>query len=270
MKRLFLLSLCAILLLTGCLPTPEVEVVPNKGEQKAWQVEAMPYAPEEQAEEAAPAEAPAVVEQQGGPLYEILGATPTWSVENNDYGFSIVAQDCPIYLPDVSAVPVVEAARRDFTQADIDAVAAAMFPADTIWYPEVIWTKEDMAKEMQELMDEMANRDPEEDKAWHRDDKYYQDKLAMYKERYEEAPYAADVVPITLAINDCQKDYRLDKKGKLYPGVQVEARVNGEHWTLSARTSVEDPLTTYLEASRGEGISGWTISSLWTRPMGCR
>ena len=76
MKRLFLLSLCAILLLTGCLPTPEVEVVPNKGEQKAWQVEAMPYAPEEQAEEAAPAEAPAVVEQQGGPLYEILGLRP--------------------------------------------------------------------------------------------------------------------------------------------------------------------------------------------------
>ena len=252
MKRLFLLSLCAIFLLTGCLPTPEVEVVPNKGEQKAWQVEAMPYAPEEQAEEAAPAEAPAVVEQQGGPLYEILGATPTWSVANNDYGFSIVAQDCPIYLPDVSAVPVVEATRRDFTQADIDAVAAAMFPADTIWYPEVIWTKEDMAKEMQELMDEMANRDPVKDKEWHRDDKYYQDKLAMYKERYEEAPYAADVVPTTLAINDCQKDYRLDKKGKLYPGVNVETRVNGEHWTLNARTSVEDPLTTYLEASRGD------------------
>ncbi|MBQ5523516.1 MAG: hypothetical protein IIT86_12060 [Oscillospiraceae bacterium] len=108
------MSLCAILLLTGCLPTPEVEVVPNKGELKTWQVEAKPYVQEEQAEAAAPAEAPAVLEQQGGPLYEILGATPTWSVENNDYGFSIVAQDCPVYLPDVSAVPVVEASRRDF------------------------------------------------------------------------------------------------------------------------------------------------------------
>ena len=252
MKRLFLLSLCAILLLTGCLPTPEVEVVPNKGEQKAWQVEAKPYVQEEQAEAAAPAEAPAVLEQQGGPLYEILGATPTWSVENNDYGFSIVAQDCPIYLPDVSAVPVVEAARRDFTQADIDAVAAAMFPADTIWYPEVIWTKEDMAKEMQELMDEMANRDPEKDKEWHRDDKYYEDKLAMYKQRYDEAPFADEIVPITLQINDCQDDIRLNAPEKKYPGVKAEARVNGEHCTLSARTSVEDPLTTYLEASRGD------------------
>ena len=29
MKRLFLLCLCAILLLTGCLPTPEVEVIPG-------------------------------------------------------------------------------------------------------------------------------------------------------------------------------------------------------------------------------------------------
>lgn len=255
MKRLFLLCLCAILLLIGCQPTPEVEVIPNKGEAKKWQVEAKPYVPEEQSEPAAAVEAPVEIEQQGGPLYEMLGACPTWSMETEDFGFSIVAQDCPVYLPDVSAVPVVEAARRDFTQADIDAVAAAMFPADTVWYPEVIWTKEDMAKEMQELMVEMANRDPEKDKEWHRDDKYYQDKLAMYKERYEEAPYAADVVPTTLAINDCQKDYRLDKKGKLYPGVKAETRVNGEHWTLNARTSVEDPLMTYIEAIR---VPLWT------------
>ncbi len=251
MKRLIILLLCA-LLLTGCLPTPEVEVIPNKGEAKKWQVEAKPYVPEEQPEPAAAMEVPVEIEQQGGPLYEMLGACPTWSMENKDYGFSIVAQDCPIYLPDVSAVPVVEAARRDFTQADIDAVAAAMFPADTVWYPEVIWTKEDMAKEMQELMDEMANRDPEEDKKWHRNDKYYEDKLAMYKERYEKAPFADEIVPTTLEINDCQDDIRLNAPEKKYPGVQVEARVNGEHWTLSARTSVEDPLTTYLEASRGD------------------
>lgn len=252
MKRLFLLCLCAILLLTGCLPTPEVEVIPNKGEAKKWQVEAKPYVPEEQPEPAAAMEAPVEIEQQGGPLYEMLGACPTWSMENKDFGFSIVAQDCPVYLPDVSAVPVVEAARRDFTQADIDAVAAAMFPADTVWYPEVIWTKEDMAKEMQELMDEMANRDPEKDKEWHRDDKYYQDKLAIYKQRYDEAPFADEIVPIMLQINDCQDDIRLNAPEKKYPGVKAEARVNGEHWTLSARTSVEDPLTTYLEASRGD------------------
>ncbi len=249
MKRLFLLCLCAILLLTGCLPTPEVEVIPNKGEAKKWQVEAKPYVPEEQPEPAAAMEAPVEIEQQGGPLYEMLGACPTWSVENNDYSFSIVAQDCPIYLPDVSAVPVVEAARRDFTQADIDAVAAAMFPADTIWYPEVIWTKEDMAEEMQELMDEMANRDPEKDKEWHRDDKYYQDKLAMYKQRYDEAPFADEIVPTTLEISDCQN---ADETAKKYPGVKVETMVNGEHWRLSARTSAEDPKASYLEASRGD------------------
>ena len=249
MKRLFLLSLCAILLLTGCLPTPEVEVVPNKGEQKAWQVEAKPYAPEEQAEEAAPAEAPAVLEQQGGPLYEILGATPTWSVENNDYGFSIVAQDCPVYLPDVSAVPVVEASRRDFTQADIDAVAAAMFPADTVWYPQVVRTKEELAELMQETMEEAANRDPEEDKKWHRDEKYYEDKLAMYKQWYDEAPFADEIVPTTLEISDCQN---ADETAKKYPGVKVETMVNGEHWRLSARTSAEDPKASYLEASRGD------------------
>ena len=243
-----MLCLC-LLLLGGCLPTPEVEVIPNKGEQKDWQVEAKPYVPEE---ETSAEEVPAEIEQQGGSLYEILGASPTWSMENTDYGFLITAQDCPVYLPDISAVPVVEAQPRSFTQADIDAVAAAMFPADTVWYPEVLWTKEEMAAQMQELMDEMANRDPQTDKEWHRDDKYYEDKLAMYKQRYDEAPFADEIVPITLQINDCQDDIRLNAPEKKYPGVKAEARVNGEHWTLSARTSVEDPLTTYLEASRGD------------------
>lgn len=54
-------------------------------------------------------------------------------MDNNDYGFLITAQDCPVYLPDVSAVPVMEVEQRDFTQADIDAAAAAMFPANTVW-----------------------------------------------------------------------------------------------------------------------------------------
>ena len=248
MKRCVMLCLC-LLLLGGCLPTPEVEVIPNKGEQKDWQVEAKPYVPEE---ETSAEEVPAEIEQQGGSLYEILGASPTWSMENTDYGFLITAQDCPVYLPDISAVPVVEAQPRSFTQEDIDAVAAAMFPADTVWYPEVPWSKEEMAVQMQELMDEMANRDPQTDKEWHRDDKYYEDKLAMYKQRYDEAPFADEIVPITLQINDCQDDIRLNAPEKKYPGVKAEARVNGEHWTLSARTSVEDPLTTYLEASRGD------------------
>ena len=47
MKRVVMLCLC-LLLLGGCLPTPEVEVIPNKGEQKDWQVEAKPYVPEEE------------------------------------------------------------------------------------------------------------------------------------------------------------------------------------------------------------------------------
>ena len=250
MKRLFLLCLCAILMLTGCLPTPEVEIIPNKGDLKEWQVEAEPYVPEEQPATAVPAEnTPIEIEQQGGPLYEMLGACPTWSMENKDFGFSIVAQDCPVYLPDVSAVPVFEVACRDFTQAEIDGVAAAMFPADTVWYPQVVRTKEELAELMQETMEEAANRDPEEDKKWHRDEKYYEDKLAMYKQWYDEAPFADEIVPTTLEISDCQN---ADETAKKYPGVKVETMVNGEHWRLSARTSAEDPMASYLEASRGD------------------
>ncbi len=250
MKRLFRLCLCAMVLLTGCLPTPEVEIIPNKGDLKEWQVEAEPYVPEEQPATAVPAEnTPIEFEQQGGPLYEILGATPSWSMENSDYGFLITARDCPVYLPDISAVPVFEVACRDFTQAEIDGVAAAMFPADTVWYPQVVRTKEELAELMQETMEEAANRDPEEDKKWHRDEKYYEDKLAMYKQWYDEAPFADEIVPTTLEISDCQN---ADETAKKYPGVKVETMVNGEHWRLSARTSAEDPMASYLEASRGD------------------
>ena len=248
MKRLFVLLLCA-LLLTGCLPTPEVEVIPNKGDQKDWQVEAVPYVPEDKTEEQDAVSAPVVMERQGGPLYEIIGASPTWTMENNDYGFLIAAQDCPVYLPDVSAVPVFEVERRDFTQADIDVVAAAMFPADTVWYPEVLWTKEQLAEIMQQTMEAAAQGDPNEKENGH-NAKYFEDKLAMYKQRYDEAPFADEIVPISLKINDCQDDIRLNAPEKKYPGVKAEARVKGEHWTISARTSKDDPLTTYLEASR--------------------
>ena len=66
------LLLCALLLI-GCLPTPEVEVIPNKGEQKEWQVEAAPYVPKETTPTG---EVPIEIEQQGGPLYKMLGANP--------------------------------------------------------------------------------------------------------------------------------------------------------------------------------------------------
>ena len=141
MKRFFLMFAYSFLLLNlACQPTPEVEIIPNKGEQKDWQTEAVPYVPAEQPEAAATVEAPVGTEQKYSPLFELVGASPTWNMEDRTYGFLITAQDCPVVLPDISAVPVVEAKRRSFTQAEIDAVDAAMFAAETVWYPEVVLT----------------------------------------------------------------------------------------------------------------------------------
>ena len=254
MKRVFVILLCALLLLTACVPTPEVEVIPNKGDEKDWQVEAHPYIPEVMTEPATFTDTSPSYEQQTGSLYELIGASPFWTMDDTGQGFLITARDCPVYLPDVAAVPVIEAERRDFTQADIDAVAAAMFPPDTVWYPEVLWTKEELAVMMQETMEEAAKGDPNEKENGH-NAKYFEDKLAMYKQRYDEAPFADEIVPITLDINDCQDDIRLNAPEKKYPGVKAEAHVNGAHWKISARTSMDDPLTTYIEASR---------TDLWT------
>lgn len=102
---------------------------------------------------------------------------------------------------------------------------------------------------MQETMEEAAQGDPNTKENGH-DAQYFEDKLAMYKQRYDEAPFADEIMPITLEINDCQDDIRLNAPEKKFPGVKAEAQVNGEHWRISSRTTVDDPLTTYLEASR--------------------
>ena len=257
MKRFFLMFAYSFLLLNlACQPTPEVEIIPNKGEQKDWQTEAVPYVPEkqpaEQPEAAATVEASVGTERRHSPLFELVGACPTWNMEDRTYGFLITAQDCPVVLPDISAVPVVEAKRRSFTQAEIDAVAAAMFPADTVWYPEVVWTKEEVAAMMQETMEEAAKGDPNENETG-RNAKYFEDKLTMYKKAYDEALFADEIVPTSLEINPCQEDF-FTENGQKYPGVKVEARVNGEKWTMTARTAADDPLLTYIEAERGCSI----------------
>lgn len=249
MKRLFTFFLCALLLLTGCLPTPEVEIVPNKGEAKEWQTEAQPYVADAEAATPIDEDDSLEYERQEGLLYEMIGASPTWTMDNTDYGFLITARNCPVYLPDVTAVPVVEAALRSFTQADVDALAAAMFPADTVWYPEVLWTKEELEEMMREVMKEAAAGDPNAAENGH-DAKYYEDKLAMYKKRYDEAPYADEIVPTTLEITNCQDDIRFNAPDTKFPGIKVEARVDGAHWKITGRTSADDPLTTYLEATR--------------------
>ena len=246
-----ILFILMILLLAGCVPTPDVEIIPNKGDQKEWQAEARPYLPEDDP----PAETPVgdgptlEYEQQESPLYDLIDSKPLWNMDNREYGFLITARDCPVYLPDVAAVPVIEAQKRSFTQEDIDAVAEAMFPPDTVWYPEVLWTKEELAVIMQETMEEAAKGDPDAAENGH-NSKYFEDKLAMYKQRYDEAPFEADIVPITLEINPCQDDIRLNDPTKKYLGVKAETLGEGVRWKLNARTEADDPLMTYLEASR--------------------
>ncbi len=248
MKRIVILLL-SLIMLAACQPTPEHEIVVNKGEKKDWQTEAKPISDEDLPPVNEQTATIWDYEEQESPLYERLNAPKQWNTENNEYGFSIVAKDCPVYLPDIVAVPAIEAERRSFTQADIDAVAAVMFPADTVWYPEVLWTKEDVAITLQQIMEESAEADSSKQQ-------YYEDKLAMHKKRYEEAPYAADIVPITLEINPCQEDYRTESGGRLYDGVKAETRVDSAHWKLLARTDQNDPFGTFIEATR--------CAELWT------
>ena len=110
MKRLICILL--LLALLACVPTPDHEIIENKGGKKDRQVDAQPVSdtvllpvdPETAAVED--------YERQDGPLYERLNAPKLWNTENNEFGFPIVAKDCPVYLPNISAVPAEDDGSR--------------------------------------------------------------------------------------------------------------------------------------------------------------
>ncbi len=259
MKRMLIVLLLAAML-TGCVPTPEHEIVENKGDKKNWQTEAQPISDTVGMPADAPAEAKDY-EQQESPLYERLNAPKFWSTENNDYGFPIVANDCPVYLPDVQAVPVLEAEPREITQDDLDAVISVIFPMDGLkWYPRGQITKEDCARLIRSAQEDLANTEPGSS-----DYKYYEQRLREYEEcyskLYEVAPFASEIQPIEPVLGTYQYGFAVEKDkdpvANYIHGFRGETTVAGEEWSLEAYVN-EEIYGNSIYAKRGTGL--WSDS----------
>ena len=257
MKRMLVMLLLAALLF-GCVPTPEHEIVENKGDKKDWQTAAQPISDTV----GVPAEASVETkdyEQQESPLYERLGAPKFWSTENNDYGFPIKAVDCPVYLPDVQAAPILEAAPRSLTQADFDAVRSILFPIDGVkWMPTGIRTKEDCASLILGVQEELDKCEPGSSEY-----EYQKKRLEEYTETYsaiyEIALFASEVEPLepVLGTYPCGVYYSKDKgasQGYIH-GFSGQASVAGEKWELRAYVD---------EEIYGNSIYAKRDSTLWS------
>lgn len=241
MKRICI-PILLLALLCGCLPTPEHEIVENKGDKKDWQVAAQPISDTLTVH----GDAPVVCteyEQQESPLYERLHAPKLWSTENNDYGFSIKAVDCPVYLPNVQAAPILEAEPREMTQADLDAVISVIFPVDGVkWMPSGVITKEDCARLIQGVQEELDKCKPGTSEY-----NYQKQRLEEYTECYsaifEIAPFASEVEPLEPVLGTYPSgfSYSKDKAASqnYIHGFSAEASVAGEEWELRAYVDEE-------------------------------
>ena len=241
MKRIIVILLLSAMLF-GCVPTPEHEIVENKGDKKDWQTEAQPISDTVGLPDGAPAVA-AEYEQQESPLYERLGAPKFWSTENNDYGFPIVAKDCPVYLPNVQAVPVLEAEPRKVTQADLDAVISVIFPMGGIkWYPRGQITKEECVRLIHSAQEDLANAKPGTE-----DYKYYEQRLREYEEcyskLYEVSPFASEIQPLEPVLGTYQQGFSVEKDkdpvANYIHGFCGKTTVAGEEWSLEAHVNEE-------------------------------
>ena len=241
MKRILVVLLLAALL-CGCLPTPEHEIVENKGDRKDWQTEAQPVSDTVGVSAGATVEC-TDYEQQTSPLYERLDAPTFWSTENNDYGFPIVAKDCPVYLPDVQAVPVLEAEPREITQEDLDAMISVIFPMEGLkWYPRGQITKEECTRLIHSAQEDLANAEPGSS-----DYKYYEQRLREYEECYSKlyavAPFASEIQPIEPVLGTYQQGFSVEKDknpvAHYIHGFSGETTVAGEKWSLEAYVNEE-------------------------------
>ena len=130
--RIMGLAFCAIAVLsffvTACRPTPESEIVINKGDgvlEAAAMATPLPGAPK-----ATPYAAPA-----------------RYSDSQTFYdGMLTVTFDMEIELPDVSGYPIYKAAPADFSQEQVDRMAAALMQGQPLTYDDQRETKEEITE----------------------------------------------------------------------------------------------------------------------------
>ncbi|MDO4564077.1 MAG: DUF6034 family protein [Clostridia bacterium] len=227
MKRLSTVLLAFLILFTlACQPTPEEDIVVNKGEGDMRDV--VQDAPAENSLDGMAGDTAASM--QVSSLYARLNAPEYWTMENTDAGFLIVAEEAPVILPLADKLPVAEAELRSFTQEDIDRVASVLFEGkDVKWHENIRVTKEQLMEDIlysQERLTLAEEGGREESYIQH-----WRDRVNEYQEQYLAAPYEADLKQIDLSITTIPNEYREDCQG-----VSADATIDGDAWTFYART----------------------------------
>ncbi len=213
----FLLSLTLLLscFTTACQPTPEQEVVINKGDDALGN--AVLNTPAGAGGDNKPADADVTAQ-----LRASIGAPEHWSdtLTTEDGKVSITA-DADVTVPNAVKLPVANAELRSFSQSDIDHVMSVLFGDGLTWYDGTTFTKEWVQARLLEEKEELAGLDPNDSEY-----EFWKTKIEGaiegYEEMYANAPYLSELTPMDTTIRD------LSEGSLRYKGVNLRTEIDGE------------------------------------------
>ncbi|HPK14524.1 MAG: Regulatory protein BlaR1 [Firmicutes bacterium ADurb.Bin248] len=200
---------------TACQPTPEQEIVVNKGDDTL--PEAVKNTPQATLSGTTGPVVPA--EDVTAQLRAILGAPERWTYEGQSAdGRLNLTADAAVTVPNALALPVANAELREFTQQDIDRVMEVLFGNELTWYDGNTFTKEWAEERIIAERAFLASLDP--------NDAYYEsfkskaeESIRYYEELYGSAPYASELEARDTTVRWIPQD------GAGYNGVSIRTQI---------------------------------------------
>ncbi len=219
-KQVKLISIIVVAMLittcftTACQPTPADKIIVGKNDNLSSIISNI----------AAPAD-----DTQSEELYSKLGAPDHWKYSAEEYSGKLkINADANIVLPSVTQLPVASAERREFTQDDINKVAAVLFGSDVSWFECLMFTKEDIERMLvsdRQYLSELDGSN-EDDAFWI---EKTQNSIKSLEEEYQNAPSESDAKPTSIEIGMISP-----YEDVTYKGVLANTRIGDEKYLLSA------------------------------------
>ena len=154
--------------LSGCQPTPEQDVVVNKGKRT------LEEAIKEDNTQAATDQIPADYKD-------------SFSSGSGDVAIAVDAKVLPVDSP----LPVIRVAPHEITAEEVQRWAEVLFDGNTAYEPDVVMTKTELEEQILMLKEKLSNREALEEAFGDETEstvKLYEEMLASYEQDYQTAP----------------------------------------------------------------------------------
>ena len=208
--------LCVACFTTACQPTPESQVVINKGDGKM--------------EEALQQSPSTVAEEQS--LRDILGVPHWWQSEVSSQNDILQLHfDAEVLVPDVKAASVAEVSLRAFSQNDLDLVKNTLFDRDIPMYEPFGYSREELQEIILRLKEDLQK---EKEQPSDLDDPNFwvqkiENEIQYYEGIYWNTPETIDKIPTDLLFRK-----ETDRNSEEMESASAVCEMNGRKWMIQA------------------------------------